>query len=355
MLNVVILDDQEVTVRLLAKFISSITEFPDLHLYTFTDEREAISWLLKNQADLILIDYRLNTMSATDVISVIRLYPRHHSVPIIVVTEFDKKQILYEALDAGANDFLAKPIDAIECTKRCTNMLRLRTHQVALENHNYTLTQKLEDSLKDTLIRLARAGEFRDANTGNHILRMARFSRLIAEQIGLDPELCEQIELASPMHDIGKIGIPDQVLLKQTELDSVEWETMKRHTLIGHEILSGSNSKYLKTAATIAYSHHEKYDGSGYPEGTRGDMIPIEARIVAVADVFDALMTKRPYKEKWSLQEAVQYLRNNSGSHFDPRCVKAFVQQLDKVKVVLQDLYDKDNIISLYGQNHYRI
>ena len=351
MLNVIILDDQEVTVRLLAKFISSINEFPGLNIYTFTDEREAMSWLLKNKADLILIDYKLSTMSGTDVISVIRLYPRHHSVPIIVVTEFDQKQILYEALDAGANDFLAKPIDAIECTKRCTNMLRMRTHQLALESNNLALSQQVEASLKDTLIRLARAGEFRDSETGNHILRMARYSRLIAEKLGLDTEICEQIELASPMHDIGKIGIPDNVLLKQGPLNENEWEVMKRHTIIGNDILSGSDSKYLRMGASIALHHHEKYDASGYPYGIRGEAIPIEARIVAIADVFDALTTKRPYKNSWNLSDAVEYLKNNSGGHFDPKCINAFIAQLDNIKLVHKELSDKDNIVELSAKN----
>jgi two-component system response regulator RpfG len=345
MLNVVILDDQEVTVRLLAKFINSITEFPELNVYTFTDEREAISWLLKNQADLILIDYKLNTMSSTDVISVIRLYPRHHSVPIIVVTEFDQKQVLYEALDAGANDFLAKPIDAIECAKRCTNMLRLRTHQVALENHNQALSRQVEASLKDTLIRLARAGEFRDSETGNHILRMAHYSRLLAEQLGLDRETCELIEVASPMHDIGKIGIPDHILLKQGPLDEDERELMKRHTIIGNEILSGSDSKYLRMGATIALNHHEKYDGSGYPFGLHGDEIPIEARIVAVTDVFDALTTRRSYKRSWNVDEAVEFLKQNAGTQFDPKCVKSFIAQLDDINRVFKDLHDKGNVV----------
>ena len=142
-------------------------------------------------------------------------------------------------------------------------------------------------------------------------MRMARYSRLIAEQLGLDPEICELIELASPMHDIGKIGIPDNVLLKQGPLNEGEWEVMKQHTIIGHEILSGSDSKYLRMGASIALNHHEKYDGSGYPYGLQGEEIPIEARIVAVADVFDALTTKRPYKNNWTVQDAVQFLKNN--------------------------------------------
>ena len=220
-----------------------------------------------------------------------------------------------------------------------------------LENHNQDLAQQVEASLKDTLFRLARAGEFRDSETGNHILRMARYSRLIAEQLGLDPEICELIELASPMHDIGKIGIPDNVLLKQGPLNEGEWEVMKQHTIIGHEILSGSDSKYLRMGASIALNHHEKYDGSGYPYGLQGEEIPIEARIVAVADVFDALTTKRPYKNNWTVQDAVQFLKNNSGFHFDPTCINAFNAQLDKIKHVYKELYDKDNVVLMAATN----
>ena len=331
--TVVILDDQEVTVKLLSQFVRNITKIKDIKVAEFTDEREAISWLLKNRADLILLDYKLNTMSGIDVISVIRLYPQHHNVPIIMVTEFDQPDIRYQALDAGATDFLAKPINADECKARCTNLLRLREHQVMLEG-------RIENSLKDTIFRLARAGEFRDLETGNHIFRIARYSRLIAEALGLSKSQADIIEVASPMHDLGKIGIPDQILLKQGRLTDAEWQIMRQHTTIGHEILSGSDSKYMRTGATIALYHHEKYDGSGYPHNLKGEEIPIEARIVTIVDVFDALTSIRPYKPAWSITDAVEYLEKNSRIHFDPECVRAFKAELENVKMIQKKLHD---------------
>jgi len=342
MLTVVILDDQEVTVQLLAKFVLNIKKVGDIQVRKFTDEREAISWLLNNTADLILLDYKLNTMNGLDIISLIRLYPRHQTVPIVMVTEFDQRDILYKALDAGATDFLSKPIDPYECAARCTNLLRLRQHQLDLQHNNVLLAQQVEESLKDTLFRLARAGEFRDSDTGNHILRIGKYSRLIAEGLGLSEEFCELIELASPMHDLGKIGIPDHILQKRGTLSETEWHMMRRHTIIGHEILSGSDSKYMKVGASIALNHHEKYDGSGYPNGLKGIDIPVEARIVAVADVFDALTTVRPYKESWSFEGAIKFLQDSANIHFDPGCIESFIKQIDKVKAIYQSLQEKD-------------
>ena len=354
MLTVVILDDQEVTVQLLAKFVLNIKKVGEVQVKKFTDEREAISWLLKNKADLILLDYKLNTMSGLDIISLIRLYPRHQTVPIVMVTEFDQRDVLYKALDAGATDFLAKPVDPYECVARCTNLLQLRQHQINLEENNVILSQQLEESLKDTLFRLARAGEFRDSETGNHILRIARYSRLIAEGLGLSEEFCEIIELASPMHDLGKIGIPDHILQKQGPLSETEWHTMRKHTSIGHDILSGSESKYMKTGASIALHHHEKYDGSGYPNGLKGIDIPVEARIVAVADVFDALTTVRPYKKSWTFDDAILHLRKNSKKHFDPGCVDVFIRHIDKVKAIYTSLQEKNTgqVLPLNTVNH---
>ncbi len=348
--TVLILDDQEVTVKLLSQFVRNIIKIKDIEVVEFTDERKAISWLLKNRVDLILLDYKLNTMSGIDVISVIRLYPQHHNVPIIMVTEFDKRDIRFNALDAGATDFLAKPINADECKARCTNLLRLREHQVKLE-------AQVEDSLKDTIFRLARAGEFRDLETGNHIYRIARYSRLIAEKLGLNRQQCELIEVASPMHDLGKIGTPDHVLLKPGKLTDSEWQVMQQHTVIGHEILSGSDSKYMRTGAIIALHHHEKYDGSGYPDGLAGEDIPIEARIVAVADVFDALTTVRPYKTAWQFDDAIDYLGKNSGLHFDPECVRIFRSELGNVHKIKKELHDDpdENVIKLNSFSRSKI
>lgn len=347
--TVLILDDQEVTVKLLSQFVRNISKIKQLEIVEFTDERQAISWLLKHRVDLILLDYKLTSMSGIDVISVIRLYPQHHNVPIIMVTEFDQPDIRFLALDAGATDFLAKPLNPDEVKARCTNLLRLREHQVKLE-------AQVESSLKDTIFRLARAGEFRDLETGNHIYRIARYSRLIANAIGLDKQQCEMIEVASPMHDLGKIGIPDQILLKQGRLTDAELQIMRQHSVIGHEILSGSDSKYMRAGATIALYHHEKYNGSGYPHGLVGEEIPIEARIVAVADVFDALTTVRPYKTAWSFNDAVEYLQKNSAIHFDPECVRAFNAERETVQQIRNELHDSHNekIIPLNPYNRVK-
>jgi two-component system response regulator RpfG len=239
--------------------------------------------------------------------------------------------VRYAALDAGITDFLTKPVDARECLARCRNLLTLRRQQLALEDRRRLLEHMVEDATrevrereKETLLRLARAGEFRDEETGYHLIRMARYSRLIANALGLDRDEAETVELAAPLHDIGKIGIPDQILLKPAKLDAAEWQVMQRHPVIGHEILKGSASKYVRMGALIALGHHEKYDGSGYPNGLVGDHIPLCARIVAVADVYDALTSVRPYKSAWSSDEALEFVASQAGRHLDPRLVEAF-------------------------------
>ncbi|MGQ0653187.1 MAG: HD-GYP domain-containing protein, partial [Betaproteobacteria bacterium] len=190
------------------------------------------------------------------------------------------------------------------------------------------------------LLRLARAGEFRDEETGYHLIRMARYSRLIAQGLGLDDDEAETIELAAPLHDIGKIGIPDQILLKHERLDEAEWQVMRRHPLIGHEILKGSASKYVRMGALIALGHHEKYDGSGYPNGLVGDHIPLCARIVAVADVYDALTSVRPYKQAWPSEQAFEYVAGQGGRHFDPRVVETFRGMQAEVRRVQSEWQD---------------
>src|SRR5919108_556497 len=255
----------------------------------------------------------------------------HEHVPMVMVTVHDDRKVRYAALDAGITDFLTKPVDARECLARCRNLLMLRRQQLALEDRRRLLEHMVEDATrevrereKETLLRLARAGEFRDEETGYHLIRMSRYSRLIATALGLDHVEGETIELAAPLHDIGKIGIPDHILLKADKLDGAEWEVMRRHPVIGHEILKGSASKYERMGALIALGHHEKYDGSGYPNGLVGDHIPLCARIVAVADVYDALTSVRPYKTAWPSAQAFDYVSSQRGKHFDPRLVDAF-------------------------------
>jgi two-component system response regulator RpfG len=183
-------------------------------------------------------------------------------------------------------------------------------------------------------MRLAKAGEYRDEDTGNHILRISRYSKLIAHRLGLSHERCDLIAQSAPMHDIGKIGIPDAILLKPGRLTPEEFKIMQRHTLVGLEILKDSLSKYIQVGAVIAFNHHEKYNGKGYPNGLKGDNIPLEARIVAIADVFDALVTDRPYKESWSIEKAIEYISDERGSHFDPDCAEAFLSEIKEVELI---------------------
>ena len=342
---VAIIDDEFTSRVILDKIVHSIQG--NIVTHTFPSPLQALEWAQWNQPDLILVDYRMKEMTGLEVITAIRKIPTQGTIPIIVITSHDELGIRYGALDAGATDFMIKPIDPYECRVRCRNLLMLRQHEKDLQAHTqhlehavYKATQQIREREQETLYCLAKAGEFRDAETGNHILRMARYSRLIAEGIGLPQARCELIEMAAPMHDIGKIGIPDHILLKPGRLTLDEYGIMKSHPVIGYKILQESPSSILQQGAQIALGHHEKYDGSGYPNGLKGNDIPLEARIVAVADVFDALTSVRPYKTAWSNDDALAYLKDNRNAHFDPGCVDAFLVQFNKISLVQQQLRD---------------
>jgi two-component system response regulator RpfG len=266
-------------------------------------------------------------------------------VPIIMITVVGERSVRYEALNAGATDFLTRPLDQYECRSRCRNLLTMRQQQKTIQVRAKWLEKQVEIATRqvlsrerETLLRLAKAGEYRDVDTGNHILRMAKYSRAIAEYLGLSKADCDEIEYASPMHDIGKIGIPDHILLKPGKLSADERELMKRHTIIGHGILADSESRFIQTGSVIALNHHEKYDGMGYPYGLSGEDIPLSARIVAVADVYDALRSTRPYKYSWSREDAITYITEQSGKHFDPACVDAFLKQLEYIYEIEMNL-----------------
>jgi two-component system response regulator RpfG len=348
MATVVLIDDQITTLTLLSQLVKSIekqTEPPQVK--QFTSALDALKWLKFNAADLILVDYMLPQLNGIEFISLARRIKHCMTVPIVMISVHDDKAIRYEALDAGATDFLSKPIDHYECRARCHNLLQMRQYQLQLEEHNISLRTQIKDSMqavlareRETLLRLARAGEYRDEETGNHIVRMAKYSRLIAEVLGLASEECELIELAAPMHDVGKIGIPDHILRKSGDLSGAEFETMKKHTLIGYEILKNSPSKYLQKGARIALGHHENFDGSGYPYGKKGGEIPLEARIVAIADVFDALTSRRPYKEPWPASKALASITDQANKKFDPECVNAFISHWADVLEIKQEFQD---------------
>lgn len=343
--HVVIIDDEFTSRAILKQVVQGIQD--DIVVKTFPNPVDALDWIRDHQPDLILVDYVMHGMTGLDVVRSIRKISTLEGVPVVVITSLEDRQIRCQVLEAGATDFINKPIDLYECSTRCRNMLTLRLQHKIILNRSVYLERAVADATRnvrqrelETLFRLAKAGEYRDEGTGNHILRMAKYSRLIADGLGLEQERCEQIAIAAPMHDIGKIGIPDHILLKPGRLTAEELTIMKTHPLIGHQILQHSPSKYLSLGAEIALNHHEKYDGSGYPNGIGGNEIVLEARIVAVADVYDALTSQRPYKRAWSNTDALDYLTTNSGSHFDPQCVEAFVAQTSKATQIQQQLAD---------------
>jgi putative two-component system response regulator len=269
----------------------------------------------------------------------LRGMPGSEDIPIVIVTAAGS--VRYAALDAGATDFLTKPIDPVEAKSRIRNMLRLRDSQNRLRDQVTWLAREVKKATgalaareEEIIFRLSRAAEYRDNDTGDHIVRVAKYCRLIGEALSLDEKCCRDLYLAAPMHDVGKIAVGDAILLKPGMLSSEERLVMQRHTLRGYEILSNSESELINLAADIARCHHERWDGTGYPRGLRGDEIPLFARITAVADVFDALTTARPYKAAWTPVKARASICEGAGRHFDPACVEAFLERWDNVLVI---------------------
>ena len=342
----VIVDDEFTSRLILEKVLRSVQK--NIIVKTFADPITALAWIKNNQPDLIIVDYMMSGMTGLEAVQQMRRIYSLEGVPIVVVTSLEERDIKYQVLESGATDFIIKPIDPYECRVRCRNMLHMRLQQKIILNRSQSLEHRVAEATKqirqreqETLLRLAKAGEYRDEETGNHIVRMAKYSRIIAEGLSLEEDRCDLIEIAAPMHDIGKIGIPDYILLKPGKLSVNEFDIMKTHPVIGFQILQDSPSKYLSMGATIALSHHEKFDGSGYPYGAKGDEIPLEARIVAVADVYDALTSNRPYKKSWSSEDGLAFLNANKGTHFDPNCVDAFVAKFSEIGLVQSQLTDE--------------
>ena len=343
--KVLIVDDESTGRTILSKIIQQVED--EIGVEAFDNPLEALKWLDDNHPDLIITDYRMPEMNGIELTRKIRERPGMQDIPIMVITVVNEKSVRYDALEAGATAFLTRPIDQIECRTSCRNLLKLHEQQSIIQDRADWLarqveiaTQQVVSREKETLLRLAKAGEYRDQETGYHVIRMAKYSRQIAEALGLSEMECDEIEYAAPMHDIGKIGIHDDVLLKPGKFEPQEWLTMQQHTTIGHAILSNSQSRYIQTGSIIALNHHEKFDGTGYPHGIVGIDIPLVARIVAVADVYDALVSNRPYKEPWSETDAQDYLEKHSGTQFDPICVEAFFERIDTIKSIHANFSD---------------
>ncbi|MDB2705205.1 response regulator [Pseudomonadota bacterium] len=343
---IVIVDDQSTGRTILERIILQISD--NIKVVAFDEPAPALKWLDNNFADLIVTDYMMPVMNGIKFIQNIRSKPEYENVPIMMITVSGEKAVRYDALEAGATAFLTRPIDQFECRTSCRNLLQLHEQHLIIQDRADWLARQVDMATKKIIVReresiicLSKAGEYKDEDTGNHVIRMAKYSRLIAEATGkFSSHECEDLEYAAPMHDIGKIGIPDSILLKKGKLDEKEWEIMKKHSEIGSEILSSSSSKYMQIAAIIALNHHERMDGKGYPNNLEGNEIPLIARVVAVADVYDALVTSRPYKSAWKNEDALAYIKQQAGTHFDPICVDAFFKRIDDVNIIRNELSD---------------
>jgi putative two-component system response regulator len=336
--KILIVDDQSANVLLLEKMLST-QGF--LNVFSTTDPRTVTDLYLMHRFDLILLDISMPYMNGFEVMEALQKIENESYVPVLVLTAQTDRETRIHSLELGAKDFLTKPFDRLEVLTRIRNMLEVRVLHNQVRDQNKILevkvrerTQELNDSRLEVIRRLGRAAEYRDNETGLHIIRMSKYSQRIASATGMSDIDAEKILYASPMHDIGKIGIPDSILLKPGKLDAEEWGTMQTHTTIGAEILSGHTSELMEMASEIALSHHEKWDGSGYPNRLSGEEIPLTGRIVALADVFDALTTERPYKHAWSVEDAMNLLHEQSGKHFQPDLVDLFTDILDDILAI---------------------
>ena len=319
-----------------------------------TNGQEAVQAATKDAPDLILMDRLMPRMDGLQATEALRRHEATKDVPIVIISAVATMRARVEVLEAGADDSLAKPFHLAELTARVTSLLNAKSYHDHMRRYQRELEAEVEARTEDlrlaaeeirrtsveTVLRLARSAEHRDSTTGHHIRRVTHYAVLLAEAIRLDRDAVEAIRYAAPMHDIGKVGIPDRILFKHGALTKVEWEIMKTHTTIGGEILEGSSSQLIQHGATIALTHHERWDGTGYPRGLAGEDIPLFGRITAVVDVFDALTSRRPYKEPFDVGESFDILRDGRGKQFEARLVDAFDELRDEVRAISTEFRD---------------
>jgi putative two-component system response regulator len=311
---ILIVDDEPQNLAALEQILSA-----DYQLVFARNGTDALSAALKHVPSLILLDIDMPGMDGYTVCRNLKADKRTDSIPVIFVTNLAEVGDEAAGFAVGAVDYIIKPVSPAIVSAR------VRTHLSLVR------ATQLEESYRDSIFMLGDAGHHNDTDTGVHIWRMAAYSKALAVACGWHLDACNLIELAAPMHDTGKIGIPDAVLKKQGKLEEAEWEVMKSHTRMGYCILIKSRAPVFQLAAEIALHHHERWDGSGYPDKLAGNAIPESARMVAIADVFDALMTKRPYKEAWPLDQTMAVMQESSGSHFEPRLVERFISILPQI------------------------
>jgi putative two-component system response regulator len=335
--RIVICDDQEANVVLLERMLAGAGY---VNVAATTDSSRVVELCARNPPDLVLLDLHMPHVDGFQVIERLTPFLEGSWLPVLVLTADTTSEAKQRALSAGARDFVTKPIDRTEVLLRIENLLETRLLHLELREHNALLEEKvgartrdLDEARLEVLERLAVAAEYRDDATGQHAHRVGRTAALLYRAVGRPEEEVHLIRYAATLHDIGKLGVPDAVLLKPGKLSPAEYDAMKAHVVVGRRILAGSRSPLLQLSETIAASHHEKWDGSGYPAGLIGEQIPLAGRAVAIADVFDALTSERPYKPAWTVERAVAEIQAQSGRHFDPRLVEAFVT-LDPVALL---------------------
>ncbi|OIO74750.1 MAG: two-component system response regulator [Zetaproteobacteria bacterium CG1_02_53_45] len=330
--KILIVDDLEANVLLLSRMLASAGY---TSVASTMNPLEVCDLHRQHCYDLILLDLQMPGMDGFQVMEGLKASEPDGYLPVLVITAQPAHKL--RAFKAGARDFIGKPFEIPEVLARVHNMLEMRLLQKALHNYNDVLEQRvlertadLQENYLETIFTLTRAAEYRDEDTGAHVLRISYYSRELADILGMEKTFVEQIFFASPMHDVGKIGVPDYVLLKPGRLAPDEWEIMKGHAAMGAKILGNSKSPYLKMGAEIALNHHERWDGGGYPAGKRGETIPLAARIMNICDIYDALRSKRPYKPAYDHAKTMDIIRYGDGrtmpDHFDPAILAAFVQ-----------------------------
>ena len=334
----------------------------------------ALSVLVEVNIDVIVSDMYMPHKNGFHLLEILEQHTVYRSIPVVILTGGQEHELKAKALELGATDLLTKPVLREDLIARLKSVLKLKSYQDKIQKHNELLqeqvrprTEELEQSRLDIIFCLAKTAEYRDDNTGSHILRVGHYSRLIAQEMNMTPEFCETLFLASPLHDIGKIGIPDNILLKKEKLSQEEQYIMQKHCAIGADILthqfhcskpccSTRENPILANAAEIAMSHHEKWDGSGYPNGIAGQEIPLAARITAIADVYDALRSSRSYKSAFSLEKAMDIISENKGTHFDPIVYHAFEKRIMDINRIFDQASDENTMtftgVKPYGRYH---
>jgi putative two-component system response regulator len=343
-----VVDDELLNLKLIAAMLKP----QGYEVILCNNGHECLAKARENPPDIILLDIIMPELNGFEVVAQLKAEEKFSLIPIVMVTALQDVNDRVKALEVGADDFLSKPVDRMELRARVRSLLKVKAYNDHMVNYRQELEsevrrrtieiqeankklavahEKLRGASLETIFRLSRAAEFKDEDTGAHIISMSRISARLAAKCGLSPATVESILYASPMHDIGKIGIPDRILLKNGPLNDEEWTVMRMHTIFGGKILENSDIGFLRLGEVIALTHHEKFDGSGYPKGLKGRQIPLAGRVVAVADVFDALMSRRPYKPAFTPEQATNIIFEGRGKHFDPDVVDAFMNDIPEI------------------------